>query len=163
MASVSELCLYEIKPAILKCDKNKDRKYSIDEIIQLLKRGSSKYPEKSAVLLFKSLNKKLDESISFNDIDDGEISKNCDKFNDKPELDIESFLLRFNKNDDKMISHHELKTRLEELGSSNSKKTSDYVFEQIDINKDGSLSYENLEKFVHLNMRQEKKISFPSV
>ncbi|EAL71051.1 EF-hand domain-containing protein [Dictyostelium discoideum AX4] len=163
MASVSEHCLNEIKPTILKCDKNKDRQYSIDEIVQLLKKNS-KNPERLAVLLFKSLNKKLDESICFNDIDDREISKNCDKFQDKPEIDIESFLLRFDKNNDKMISHHELKTKLDELGCGNSKKTTDYVFEQIDTNKEGSLSYEDLEGFVKfLKQDNNKKTSLPSV
>ncbi|KAN0026398.1 hypothetical protein ACTFIV_007382 [Dictyostelium citrinum] len=163
MSSVSEHCLFEIKPTILKCDKNKDRQYSIDEIIQLLKKSNSKNPERLAVLLFKSLNKKLDQSLCFNDIDDREISKNCDRFKDKPELDIESFLLRFNKNNDKMISHHELKTKLDELGCGNSKKTADYVFEQIDTNKEGSLSYDDLEDFVQLKPDNNKKTSLPSV
>ncbi|KAK5575020.1 hypothetical protein RB653_010275 [Dictyostelium firmibasis] len=161
MASVSEHCLNEIKPIILKSDKNKDRQYSIDEIIQLLKKSNSKCPERLGALLFKSLNKKLDESICFNDIDDRELSKNCDKFKDKPELDIETFLLKFNKNNDKMISHHELKTKLEELGCTNSKKTADYVFEKIDINKEGSLSFENLEN-KKINVEKEKYMSTQS-
>ncbi|KAM9995860.1 hypothetical protein ACTFIY_002060 [Dictyostelium cf. discoideum] len=160
MSRIYEQIEKDVEKIIGQYDGDKNGEVTINEAIEFFKRMGSKYPEKCAIELFKMYDLDNDGKISYDEIQEEIFKRYQDKVREDQirqyfQDDIEAFLLRYDKNRDNKIDLKELEQCFESIGSDHPKENADHIFTEIDINRDGYLTIDEIKNYCRKTFRSK--------
>ncbi|KAN0024546.1 hypothetical protein ACTFIV_008954 [Dictyostelium citrinum] len=150
----------DVEKIIGQYDGDKNGEVTMNEAIEFFKRMDSKNPERSAIELFKIYDLDHDGKISYDEIQEEIFKRYQDKVRENQikqyfQDDIDAFLLRYDKNRDNKIDIKELEQCFESIGSDHPKENAQHIFAEIDINRDGSLTIDEIKNYCRKTFRSK--------
>ncbi|KAK5578845.1 hypothetical protein RB653_008520 [Dictyostelium firmibasis] len=152
MSRIYEQIEKDVEKMISQYDGDKNGEVTLKEAIDFFKRMGSQYPEKSAMELFRMYDLDHDGKISPDEIQEEIFKRYQNRVRENQikqyfQDDIEAFLLRYDKNRDNKIDMKELEQCFESIGSEDPKRNAMHIFSEIDINRDGFLTVEEIKNY----------------
>ncbi|EGC28857.1 hypothetical protein DICPUDRAFT_59151 [Dictyostelium purpureum] len=149
MATVSDVCKKieeDIESMLQKYDKNGDKSLTRGEIVESLSQINARNPLKTALLIFKRLDTNRDGTISINEIRNNATQLNQKNLEDAIRREVTQILDNHDKNGDQKITLDEMVESLIKTSNLDKEKTADIYFYEIDTDKDGVLTVDELKK-----------------
>ncbi|KAM9986438.1 hypothetical protein ACTFIY_010856 [Dictyostelium cf. discoideum] len=137
-----------------KYDSDRNGKITRVEIVESLTRAGKKNPERIAAFLFRDDTDKNGElSIEEAKLRIGKM--NNEKIENVLNWDVERFIKENDKDGDGKVNRSEVLRRFTEQGALDPEQITDSIFRQMDINRDGEITCNEIKEF-----NRKKKFSF---
>ncbi|KAN0034811.1 hypothetical protein ACTFIV_001343 [Dictyostelium citrinum] len=137
-----------------KYDSDRNGKITHLEMVESLKKAGKKNPERIAAFLFKNDTDKNGE-LSIEEVKVRIGRMNSENIETVLNWDIERFIRDNDKDGDKKVTRQEVLERFTKQGALDPERITEGIFRQMDLNKDGEITVDEIREF-----NRKKKFSF---
>ncbi|KAN0055718.1 hypothetical protein ACTA71_011601 [Dictyostelium dimigraforme] len=129
-----------------KYDGDSNGKITYGEIVEALKKANKKNPEKIATFLFRNDTDK-DGELSIDEVKARIVRMNQENIENVLNWEVEAFCKKYDLDGDKKITRKEVLERFTKLGALHPETITDSIFRQMDLNKDGEITVEEIREY----------------